>query len=403
MVERLRRQTELVGHQRYMRRTLIGAGVLVASVALVTLLGGCVASSPSDAVNGEQSAGTAVPAAAPRVTSEPVTDDPDDPAIWIHPTEPSRSLVLGTNKVAAPSGALVAFDLGGRVRQTIAGLDRPNNVDVEQRVRFGDETIDVAVVTERLQHRLRVFRLDPADGLLTELGALPVLDGESGDRREPMGIALYKRPSDGALFAIVAPKLGGPTNYLWQYRLTKADDGTVGGTMVRRFGNFSEVGPEPDEPGEIEAVVVDDALGYVYYSDERYGIRKWHADPDHADAKRELAVFGRDGYAGDREGLAIVPRSDGTGYLLSSDQMSRGTVLKVYRREGEAGAPHDHRLLDEIQTPADETDGIEATSASLPGFPGGLVVMMNSTPKNFLFFDWDGLERSGTHSLHGIR
>ena len=38
------------------------------------------------------------------------------------------------------------------------------------------------------------------------------------------------------------------------------------------------------------------------YSDERFGIRKWHADPNHPDAAKELAVLGRDGYQGDREG-----------------------------------------------------------------------------------------------------
>ena len=84
-------------------------------------------------------------------------------------------------------------------------------------------------------------------------------------------------------------------------------------TLVRRFGSFSRVGAEPDEIGEIEAVVVDDALGYVYYSDERSAIRKYHADPDHPDAARELAVIG-DGYLGDREGLAIYQTGERPGF-----------------------------------------------------------------------------------------
>mgnify|MGYP003343774852 CR=1 FL=1 len=37
------------------------------------------------------------------------------------------------------------------------------------------------------------------------------------------------------------------------------------------------------------AVVVDDANGFVYYSDENTGIRKYQADPDAADASSELA------------------------------------------------------------------------------------------------------------------
>ncbi len=135
---------------------------------------------------------------------------------------------------------------------------------------------------------------------------LPVLEGQTGEASEPMGVSLYKRPADGVTFAIVAPKTGGTTDYLWQYRLERKSPGErITATLVRRFGNFSRRGAEPGEIGEIEAVVVDDELGYVYYSDERFGIRKWHADPDHADAARELAVFGTEGYAGDREGLAI--------------------------------------------------------------------------------------------------
>ncbi|MEZ5318660.1 MAG: phytase [Vicinamibacterales bacterium] len=329
---------------------------------------------------------------APALATEAVPDDPDDPAVWRHPTAPARSLILGTNKIAAPGGALVVFGLDGRIRQTIAGLDRPNNVDVEYGLALGDRRVDVAIVTERLQHRLRLFAIDADTGQLSDLASVPVLEGETGDRAEPMGIAAYRRPADGAVFAIVAPKGGGPTGYLAQYRLEGHADGTVTGTLVRRFGHFSERGPAPGEAGEIEAVVVDDALGWVYYADERYGIHKWAADPDSPDAGRELAVFGLEGYERDREGLAIYARPDGTGYLVSVDQIPGGSILRVYRREGRPGAPHDHsEVVGVIRTPADETDGLDVASEAFPGFPHGLVVMMNSGPRDFLVFDWEAV------------
>jgi 3-phytase len=330
----------------------------------------------------------------PAVTTDAVTDDADDPAIWIHPTDPARSLIVGTNKVAAPAGAVVVFGLDGRTRQTLAGIDRPNNVDVEYGIAVGGRTIDIAVVTERLAHRLRVFEIEPAAGRLVEHAQVPVLVGEAGERAEPMGLALYKRPTDGVVFAIVAPKTGGSTDYLAQYRL--ADDGTgrITGTLVRRFGNFrDDLRDSEGGIGEIEAVVVDDELGYVYYSDEFHGIRKWHADPDHADAVRELAVFGTGGYVADREGLAIYPTGPGTGYLVSTDQIEGGSVLKFYAREGSGGGVHDHsRVLFEVKTPADATDGLEVTSRALPAFPDGLAVLMNSTARNFLVFDWRDLQ-----------
>lgn len=352
--------------------------------SLVTLAAACGGGDPSPAPS------DTTPISPERLT-DAVTDDADDPAIWVHPTDPSRSLIVGTNKVMAPNGALVVFGLDGKTRQTISGIDRPNNIDIETGVTLDGRTVDLAITTERLQHRLRVYTIAADGSGLSELGVIPVLEGQTGDFSEPMGIGLYKRPSDNALFAIVAPKLGPAANYLWQYRIDGDGEGRVKGTMVRRFGNFSEKAAEPGEFGEIEAMVVDDALGYVYYSDERFGIHKWHADPDHADADRELAVFGLEGYQMDREGLGLYTRPDGTGYLVSTDQIPDGSIYKLYRREGEAGAPHRHVVVAERVTTIDETDGLEVTSTPLPGFPSGLVVAMNSGSRNFGLFSWDRL------------
>jgi 3-phytase len=330
-------------------------------------------------------------AIAPARSTTPLPHDPDDPAIWRHPTDPARSLVLATDKIES-KGGLYVFGLDGKLRQTIAPLDRPNNVDIEYGVRLGGRTTDVAVLTERKQHRLRIFQIPADGGALTDLATagLPVLAGQSGDRSEPMGIALYKRPKDGAVFAIVAPKGGDTTNYLWQYRLESDGARGVRATFVRRFGDFSRQGVLLGS-GEIEAVVADDELGYVYYSDERFGVRKWHADPDHKDAGRELAVIGREGYRGDREGLAIYAEPAGRGYLVSTDQIAGGSRLNLFTRNGGPGGPHDHQLVAVVETPSDETDGIDVTSAALPGFPRGLLVMMNSGPKNFLFYRWEDI------------
>lgn len=161
---------------------------------------------------------------------------------------------------------------------------------------------------------------------------------------------------------------------------------------VRRFGQFSGRGQAPGVNGEIEAIVVDDELGFVYYADERCGIRKWHADPDHPEASRELAVFGSDGYEGDREGLAIYAQPGGCGYIVSVDQMAGESRVHVYPREGSAGNPHFHPRLAIVPTSADDTDGIEVVSTPLPGFPRGLLVMMNSAPRNFLVISWEAVE-----------
>ena len=318
----------------------------------------------------------------------PISNDPDDPAIWVHPTDPSRSLIIGTMKVAAPAGSIVVFGMDGQIRQLISGIDRPNNIDVEYGLQLGGRRVDVAVATERLGRQLRVFRIDPLDGRLIDLGGVPVLVGQEGEAGAPMGIGLYRRGRDGAIFAIVAPKEGPREGYLWQYRLIDAGGGRIGATFVRRFGRFSATTVR--EENEIEAVAVDDALGYVYYADEADGIHKWQADPDHPDAARELAHFARSGFRGDREGIGIYALPDGTGYIVVTDQLDEDSEYHVYPREGASGNPHDHsREVAVLRGGADATDGIEVSSSALgPGLPHGALIAMNSAPRNFLVFRW---------------
>ena len=319
-----------------------------------------------------------------------LSNDPDDPAIWIHPTDPSRSLIIGTMKVAAPAGAIVVFGMDGQTRQVISGIDRPNNVDVEYGFRLGGRPVDIAVATERLQRQLRIFRIDRDEGRLVDLGGVPVLSDQKGEAGAPMGIGLYRR-SDGAVFAIVAPKEGPREGYLWQYRLSDAGNGRIAATFVRRFGTYSATTVRDEN--EIEAVAVDDELGYVYYADEADGIHKWHADPDHPDSSRELAHFARSGFRGDHEGIAIYALADGTGYIVCTDQLDGDSEYHLYPREGAPGNPHDHsREIAVFRGGADATDGLEISSRALgPGLPNGVMIAMNSGAKNFLIFPWQDL------------
>jgi 3-phytase len=325
------------------------------------------------------------------LATAPVAIDADDPALWVCPTDSNRSLILGTNKAAAPAGALYVFALDGSVRQVINGLDRPNNVDVEYGFALGNRSIDIAVVTERRGSRLRVYEIARADGRLVERsslirGGLTMFVGDEESLAAPMGVGLYRRPRDGAVFAIVSRKRGPRQGYLWQYRLQADAKGDIEAVKVREFGAFSG-------RGEIEAIAVDDPLGHVYYADEQEGIHKWQADPDHPEARRELALFGREGFRGDREGIGIYARDDGTGYIVCADQIPRDSAFHVFLREGEPGRPHDHsRRFKLIQAGADSTDGLEVTSCPVgAAFPNGLAIAMNSRDRNFLLYSWEGL------------
>jgi 3-phytase len=318
----------------------------------------------------------------PVVVTEPVLFDSDDPAIWINHADPQRSLVLGTCK-HPENGGLYVFDLSGKIirEKTVLGLKRPNNVDLAYGFALGGKKVDVAVVTERDTGRLRVFSVPDMKAI--DGGGLPVYQGEKD--RLPMGVALYTRPRDGALFAIVSARLGPTENNVWQYRLEDNGHSGVRATKVRTFGRYSGA-------KIIESVAVDQELGHVYYSDEGKGVRQYAADPDAADAGRELAFFARDGFTGDHEGISIYPTGPGRGYIIVSNQ--DGHTFRIYRREGEPGAPYAHPFLKDVALAARTSDGSEVTAADLgPRFPGGLFVAM-SDDRTFHYYSWAQLAGS---------
>ncbi len=157
----------------------------------------------------------------PIVITEQTAVDSDDPAIWINPDDPGQSLILGTDK----GGSIFVFDLDGKIipEKTVRRDGRMNNIDVEYGFPLGGETIDIAVATDRNENMLRVFRLP--DMTPVDNGGIAAFEGEDGRSPPPMGIALYKRPSDGAVFAIVSRKTGPSGTYLWQYLLEDDGDG----------------------------------------------------------------------------------------------------------------------------------------------------------------------------------
>jgi len=322
-------------------------------------------------------------AVASRVITEPARHDTDDPAIWINRTDPAQSLIIGTDKDA--DGALYVYGLDGKIHQdkVVRGLLRPNNVDVAYDVPLAGAKVDIAVTTERYAHRLRIYRLPGMAAI--DGGGIEVFAGERA--RDCMGVALYTRASDGALFALVsrseqfAPKHG----YLHQYRLVDDGTGTLRGIFVRAFGAWSG-------QGEIEAIAVDDALGFVYYSDEGFGIRKYHADPLADDAEDEIAHFGTAGFAEDREGISIYELDATTGYILVSNQQA--DTFRVFAREGGPGGPHDHAFLGSVRVSTRESDGSDVASAIVtPQFPGGLFVAM-STDRTFHLYAWEDIAKA---------
>lgn len=314
-----------------------------------------------------------------RVT-DTVSYDSDDPAIWINPTDPSQSLLVGTDKGGdTGDGGLYVFSLEGKLLadKTVRGIKRPNNVDIAYGILIGGVKTDIAVCTERNTNSIRIFSLPdmkPVDG-----GGIPVFEGVA--ERAPMGIALYTSP-DNSIYAIVGRKTGPSGSYLWQYRLEDNGKGQLRATVVRKFGSYSG-------KNEIEAIAVDNELGYVYCSDESVGVRKYYVHPD--STTQELTLFGTSGFADNHEGISIYKTDSTTGYILVSDQQAN--QFQVFPREGTAGKAHDHTLIKTLKLSTVESDGNDVTSYPLPGFPKGLFIAM-SDDKTFQIYQWEDLARA---------
>lgn len=304
----------------------------------------------------------------PAVITEQVNFDTDDPAIWINPQDASQSLIIGTDKET--EGGLFVFDLNGKIVNKVPGLKRPNNVDVEYGFNFQGKKIDIAVTTERQQNKIRIYEVPSME----EIGAISVFEGETD--RDPMGISIYKNPHTEEIFAIVGRKFGPSGTYLWQYKLSE-NNGKVTGEVVRKFGNFSG-------KKEIESIAVDDELGFIYYSDEGFGVRKYYADP--AKGNQELALFGQKDFKEDVEGISIYDTGNGKGYILISNQQA--DTFNVYRREGDNGNANQHYRIAEIPVSTKESDGSEVVNVNLgPKFPNGVFVAMTNG-KVFHYYDW---------------
>lgn len=322
---------------------------------------------------------TVVEVLKPQVVTQKVKHDSDDPAIWIDPNDPTHVLIIGTDKGGDEGdGGLFVFNLQGEIIDSVRPLKRPNNVDVAYGLKLKDKTVDIAVCTERNAKSIRVFSLPDLTPL--DLGGIPVFENEVDSLRDPMGIALYTNPVDQEIYAIVGRKTG-PTDgtYLWQYLLQDDGKGNVKAELKRKFGFYSG-------KKEVESIAVDNALGFVYHSDEMVGIHKSYAHPDSSNV--ELALFGTSGFTEDVEGISIYKGENGNGFIIVSDQQAN--EFRIFPREGTGGALHDHPELYAVKTSTVESDGSDITSIALPGFPKGLFVAM-SDDGTFQFYSAEGL------------
>ncbi|MBI3977131.1 MAG: phytase [Chloroflexi bacterium] len=307
-------------------------------------------------------------------------DAADDPAIWVHPTDPTRSTIIGTDKL---SGLLV-YDLSGEPIQHVTD-GKMINVDV--RYGFPLDGSQVAVVTagNRTSRSIAVYQVNPTTRELEDVAARTISTGVS-----PYGSCMYRSAITGKYYVFVDNKRG----MVEQWELFDDGSGRVDGRRVRRF----------DVGSEVEGCVADDDLGYLYISEEDVGIWKYGAEPWAGIDRTMVDATGSDGHlTADVEGLTIYHAGNSKGYLLASSQGSNS--FAVYQREGENAYVMTFTIaagnrIDRVSN----TDGIDVTSAYLgPAFPQGLFVAQDDRDgdanQNFKLVPWQTIASASRPSL----
>ncbi|MET0848031.1 MAG: phytase [Pseudomonas sp.] len=300
-------------------------------------------------------------------------DAADDPAIWIHPQQAALSRVLGTNK----KQGLMAYDLQGKLLQELP-VGRLNNVDVRPNFKLGQQTVDLAVASNRDRNSLSLFSIDRTNGELHEAGEIPT------PLKDIYGICLFQ-PASGELYAIANGKDG---TFL-QYRLS-APNGSVQGELVRQF----KVDSQP------EGCVADDQRQRLFLGEEDVGVWAVDARADQPATLSSVIKVGAQLQA-DVEGLALYQSAAQDYLVISSQGNDSYVVLDAEPPFASRGAFRVGLNAESGIDGASETDGLEVTSVNLGGrWNQGLLVVqdgrkrMPEQTQNFKFVPWAEVTRA---------
>jgi len=317
-------------------------------------------------------AAATIPEVMPSIETSPMPqrgDAADDPALWIHPTTPSQSLIVGTNK----RQGLFIYNLDGKELQRL-DAGRLNNVDIRYGVSWQGREVDIAVASNRDLNTLAMFAIDRDTRRFTLVADVPT------SLQNIYGMCLYQ-DSAQRLYAFANDEDGS----FHQFALDTTSSQWTG-HLVRSFN----VATQP------EGCVANDATGQLFIGEEDVGIWTLAAGPDAPTTLQPVAKIGEDLHD-DVEGLALYQSESGT-LLIASSQGNDSYVVM------DSNAPYSilavFRIgmnLDSAQVidGASETDGLELTSANLGGaYSAGLLIVQdghNVLPEqaqNFKIVPW---------------
>ena len=216
-----------------------------------------------------------IPAWVESAPSDRPGDTMDDPAIWVHPTQPEKSLVLGTNK----RWGLLSFNMRGEQVQSLPS-GRINNVDLRQQVMLGGKKRDIAVATLRDNDSLAFYEID-AEGKLNEY------PNQATNMLDIYGMCLYQDAD--TLYVFANEKSG----RIAQYRV----DWQANGPSIALVRDIHT-------PSQVEGCVVDEAQHALFIGEEDKGIWRFNAKAN-GGAQGELIIKAEGDLVADVEGISL--------------------------------------------------------------------------------------------------
>lgn len=319
-----------------------------------------------------------IPSGDPAVTVTAVAQTPpvgtanedaaDDPAIWRNPADPSKSLIVGTDK----KGGLYVYNLAGEERSFLAAPGM-NNVDLVE-IEGGRILVIASDRADLATAHLFLAMLDPVTGTLAPAGRIAVGPGEG------YGICIAKPAGSDEVVVFSAPKNG----VIYRTALTPSAAGFAPVTTT-----LATVATQP------EGCIADPRTGTLYIGEEVAGL--WAIDMNSGE-KRMVAPIDNRMLVADLEGLAIAPEGEDGGYLVASSQGDN--AYAVYRLPGHEPVGR-FRIAAGTFGATEETDGIELDNRDFgPDYPDGLFIAQDGinppNAQNFKLVSWgDVLEALG--------
>lgn len=295
---------------------------------------------------------------APLAQTTPVKtqgDAADDPAIWVHPSEPEKSLILGTNK----KRGLYIYDLQGHEKQELL-VDRVNNVDVRQGFTLKGKQADIAAASQRDRQSIALFHIHPATGEVSIANEIKTgLD-------DVYGLCMYKGKHN-QVYVYINDEDG----RFEQWHIKDSQTGWHG-ERVRTFA----VDSQP------EGCATDEQAHRLFVGEENVALWTLGAEPNDSIDRVMVSkagdiltadIEGMEVYASEKETLLVVSSQGSDSYVIF-DAKPPFKVLGEFRvgLNGELGIDG-----------ASETDGLTVTSTPLgPLYPEGLFVVQDG--RNFL-------------------